>query len=113
MMSAGRVRERWGVLGPRLEITRAGRRALAGTQTHPAEDTSPEALYEQLCAWRQSRARAERRLPYFVLSNVALRAIVRERPTTVPRLMALPGVGVERGRAYGPEILAILAESPS
>jgi ribonuclease D len=66
---------------------------------------------EQLLAWRQAQARAERRLPCFVLTRPTLRAILREQPRTIPELMAVPGVGVERGRAYGEEILRILRGS--
>jgi ATP-dependent DNA helicase RecQ len=109
VMRGGLVRERWSVpAGPRLQLTRAGQRALAGAPREAAVELPADLLYEQLCAWRKARASAERRLPYFVLSNAALRAIARERPASVPRLMALPGVGVERGRAYGPEILPIV-----
>jgi hypothetical protein len=108
VMRAGLVRERWRVLEARLHLTRAGQRALEGDGSAPTTEMTADLLYEQLCAWRQARGQAERRLPYFVLSNAALKAIARERPDTVPRLMAVPGVGVERGRAYGPEILRIV-----
>jgi ATP-dependent DNA helicase RecQ len=124
----GWILERWRLMGRPLLLTKAGRRALermTDDQRPTTNETdaswvvgpsslvasrSEEDLLEQLRAWRQAQARAERRLPYFVLADGALRAIARERPRTVPRLMALPGVGVERGRAYGPEILRIVAE---
>jgi ATP-dependent DNA helicase RecQ len=116
LLRTGLVIERWRLLGPELRLTQAGRRALrVAIGEAPAEPSArrpaPSAeLLEQLHAWRQAQARAERRLPIFVLSNAALRAIARERPRTVTQLMALPGVGIERGRAYGPEILRLCAE---
>jgi superfamily II DNA helicase RecQ len=134
LMRAGLITERWRLLNTELRLTQAGRRLLAtapGSRL-PAPGPTDEAahcravcprpqsgagsrepgaeLLEQLHAWRRAQARAERRLPIFVLSNAALRAIARERPRTVTQLMALPGVGIERGRAYGPEILRLLGE---
>jgi ATP-dependent DNA helicase RecQ len=110
LLLAGLVIGRRHLLGSHLVLTRAGRRVLRGEEG--AERASFDEVLEQLRGWRQAQARAERRPPFFLLTDATLRAIARERPRTIPQFMAVPGVGVERGRAYGGDILRLLRDDP-
>lgn len=110
LLRAGLVIGRRHLLGSQLVLTQAGRRVLRGEEG--AERASFDEVLEQLRGWRQAQARAERRPPFFLLTDATLRAIARERPRTIPQLMAVPGVGVERGRAYGGDILRLLRVDP-
>jgi superfamily II DNA helicase RecQ len=110
LMRAGLVIGRRHLLGGHLVLTQAGHRVLRGEER--VERAPFEEVLEQLRGWRQAQARAERRPPFFLLTDATLRAIARERPRTIPQLMAVPGVGVERGRAYGGDILRLLNDDP-
>jgi hypothetical protein len=110
LLRAGLVIGRRHLLASHLVLTQAGHRARRREER--AEKASFGEMLEQLKGWRQAQARAERRPAFFLLTDATLRAIARDRPRTVPELMALPGVGVERGRAYGGDILRILHDDP-
>ena len=45
-------------------------------------------------------------LPYHIMNNVALQSIQTKRPTSIPDLAILPGMGEIRAKKYGADILA-------
>ena len=45
-------------------------------------------------------------LPYHIMNNVALQSIQAKRPTSIPDLAILPGMGEVRAKKYGADILA-------
>jgi hypothetical protein len=45
-------------------------------------------------------------LPYHIMNNVALQSIQAKRPTSIPDLAILPGMGDVRAKKYGADILA-------
>ena len=45
-------------------------------------------------------------LPYHIMNNVAIESISTNRPTSIPDLAILPGMGDVRAKKYGADILA-------
>ncbi|MEK4509629.1 HRDC domain-containing protein [Paenibacillus sp. FSL K6-2524] len=66
-----------------------------------------EPLYLELCSWRRKKASSERKAPYLIASNRLLRMISVFRPQTVEELLQLPGVGENKAKEYGPELLEL------
>ncbi|PWH06838.1 ATP-dependent DNA helicase [Brachybacterium endophyticum] len=67
-----------------------------------------EETLENLRLWRRGRS-AQAGVPaYTVLTDAALAAIAERAPRSEEELLAVPGVGADRARRYGGEILEIL-----
>ena len=109
-----------------LKITPAGRRLLRGELTprllkpaqrprkesraaHDSWDGVDRDLFDALREWRRRQA-AERRLaPFIVMSDATLRDLARARPSSLPRLRAIHGIGEKKCADYGEELLAEIA----
>jgi ATP-dependent DNA helicase RecQ len=80
----------------------------------PTESLTPTqlALDESLRAWRKSEAEHLGLPQFFVLGASALRTIVLERPTTLPQLQAIPGIGPDKIEKFGPAILTLCNAQP-
>ena len=106
---AGTVR--WALLlsyaDGRESKSRSGQRR---TPTTP--NLAPELLplYETLRTWRAARAQDERIPAFQVFSNAELAEICLRAPTTLSRLMELKGVGAEKKKRYGEDVLAIVSQ---
>ncbi|WP_353071292.1 RecQ family ATP-dependent DNA helicase [Tunturiibacter gelidoferens] len=71
-------------------------------------------LQSNLIEWRKKEAAKAHVPDFFVLSASVLHAIVVARPTTIPSLMAISGIGPEKADRYGADIVALCrAEAPS
>jgi len=67
-----------------------------------------EELFARLRSWRAEQA-GERKVPaYVVFSDATLTAIAESRPSSVPQLMAVPGIGKMKLDMYGPAVLALV-----
>ncbi|MBA3525114.1 MAG: HRDC domain-containing protein, partial [Geodermatophilaceae bacterium] len=67
-----------------------------------------EALFERLRTWRSAQA-GERKVPaYVVFSDATLTAIAQARPSSVPQLLAVPGIGSTKLDLYGDDVLALV-----
>jgi ATP-dependent exoDNAse (exonuclease V) alpha subunit len=69
-----------------------------------------ETLFTKLKTWRSQRAAADKVPAYLVAHDKALSAIAATPPATPEQLLALPGFGKRKVEAYGPDILALIAE---
>ena len=69
-------------------------------------------LMAALRAWRLERARTDAVPPYVVAHDTTLAAIADARPTTLPGLRRVKGMGPAKLDRYGDEILAVLASVP-
>jgi DNA helicase II / ATP-dependent DNA helicase PcrA len=67
------------------------------------------ALLEALHAWRSDLARRTSKPTYTVLGDATLSAIAELKPTTVPELARVQGIGPAKIDRYGPELLALVA----
>lgn len=70
-----------------------------------------EELFERLRSWRKQRA-AEASVPAFVIfSDATLEAIAERRPGSLQELLKVHGVGRAKLDDYGPDVLAVIAQS--
>ncbi len=117
LMNAGLARQSSGEY-PVVEITSAGRDALAAkttpTLTLPAESISvrsgnvPVETLDRLRQWRLETARAAGVPAYVVFHDATLAAIASARPTSLPELLRVSGVGESKLRKYGDAVLEVL-----
>jgi ATP-dependent DNA helicase RecQ len=122
LISAGLARQSSGEY-PVVEITAAGRDALAGKTTPsltlPAESTSvrsgdvPVETLDRLRHWRLETARAAGVPAYVVFHDTTLAAIAAAKPTSLAELLRVSGVGESKLRKYGDEVLEVLRAAPA
>lgn len=96
---------------PKAEAAAAPRRSTTSTNgTSGAVDLSPDAaaLFDRLRAWRTSTAKDEGRAPYMIFHDATLRQIAVEKPTTLPELRGINGVGEHKLAKYGQQLLDAL-----
>jgi DNA helicase II / ATP-dependent DNA helicase PcrA len=67
------------------------------------------ALEARLRAWRLQRAQRDGVPAYVIFPDSTLRALVAQRPGTLPELEGVRGLGPTRVERYGPEVLEVLA----
>lgn len=67
-----------------------------------------EALYEQLLAWRENTAAAEKVMPGMVLSEKTMAAIAHKLPETLKALGMVKGVGPQKAAQYGAELIGLI-----
>jgi DNA helicase-2/ATP-dependent DNA helicase PcrA len=75
----------------------------------PTHDPSADPLFAALRAWRSEQARAEAVPAYVVAHDQTLAAIADARPSTMPALRRVRGMGQAKLDKYGDEILRIVA----
>jgi len=122
LINAGLARQSSGEY-PVVEITSAGRDALAGKTspalTLPAQSTSvrpedvPVETLDRLRRWRLETARAAGVPAYVVFHDTTLAAIASARPTSLNELLRVSGVGESKLRKYGEEVLEVLRAAPA
>ncbi|HEY0187703.1 MAG TPA: ATP-dependent DNA helicase UvrD2 [Cellulomonas sp.] len=71
------------------------------------------ALLTALESWRADLARRTAKPTYTVLGDATLAAIAELKPTTVPELARVQGIGPAKIDRYGPELLALVAGRPA
>jgi ATP-dependent DNA helicase UvrD/PcrA len=65
-------------------------------------------VYDALKSWRLKRAKADEVPAYVVFHNSTLAEIAERRPSSIPELASIPGVGPTKLERYGDEVLAAL-----
>jgi superfamily II DNA helicase RecQ len=73
------------------------------------EDERP--LFDALRSWRNDKARAEGKPAYLYLTNREIQEIARRLPDSLAALRAIEGIGDNKVRDVGEEILTIVAAS--
>ena len=68
------------------------------------------ALFEELRAWRSDVAKERSRPAYTVFADATLRDIAVVKPTSLPRLSLIHGVGATKLQEYGSQVLALLRD---
>jgi ATP-dependent DNA helicase RecQ len=82
-------------------------KAPAASPTRSAAEPDA-ALREYLREWRRETANEQRMPAYVVLHDTTLEEICRIRPSSIPALLKITGVGERKAELYGQEILAVL-----
>ena len=72
-------------------------------------DASTVALFEALREWRAGVAKERSHPAYTVFPDVTLQSIAIIKPTTLPQLSAVHGVGAVKLKEYGAHVLGIVA----
>ena len=67
-------------------------------------------LFEALRAWRRNEAARQHVPPYVIFHDATLAEIARTKPTTLPALAAISGVGESKLEHYGEAVLALVAK---
>ena len=105
-----------GAKAPELTRQEQARRARDARSKLPPS-TRPTAgpdrdLFEALRAWRRAEAAAAD-VPAFVIFNDAtLAAVAEHRPTTMTRLLDVPGIGPVKAERFGRDLLRLVSEAP-
>ncbi|QHO90741.1 ATP-dependent DNA helicase [Actinomyces sp. 432] len=73
-------------------------------------DPSTVALFEQLRAWRSQVAKAGSKPAYTVFADATLRSIAVVKPSVLPQLSLIRGVGAVKLKEYGPDVLRVVRE---
>lgn len=76
-------------------------------QPQPASHGDP--VFEALREWRAGRARVDEMPAFVVAHDSTLAAIAEARPTSLPALRRVRGMGPAKLEKYGTEILAVIA----
>jgi ATP-dependent DNA helicase RecQ len=100
----------------RREAPPVSRRSPTGSSAPKATVELPaeaEAVFERLRAWRAATAKEEGVPAYVVFHDATLRQIAVERPTTLDGVGAISGIGENKLRKYGQQVLDTLAEAPT
>ncbi len=92
------------VCGVPLQL--ASQRAVRRCATCPSD--YDEELFDRLRTWRAEQA-GERKIPaYVVFNDATLTAIAQSRPSSVPQLLSVPGIGRTKLDLYGAALLALV-----
>jgi ATP-dependent DNA helicase RecQ len=67
-------------------------------------------LFDALRVWRREAANERAVPPYVIFSDATLRELARVRPSTLPRLQRIYGLGERKLAEFGPAVLARIAE---
>jgi ATP-dependent DNA helicase RecQ len=81
-------------------------RAAVAEAALPAE---AEALFQRLRAWRAATAKEEGVPAYVIFHDATLRQIAVERPATPAAVGSISGIGENKLRKYGQQVLDTLA----
>ena len=76
----------------------------------PGDSEHSEEVFQALRQWRLGASRAAGKPAYMVFSDATLLAIAETRPSDVPALLDIPGVGEVKAQAYGDKVLEIVAQ---
>ena len=71
-----------------------------------------EPLFDALRALRRRLADEQQVPPYVVFHDATLRTIAATRPTDMPALLAIAGIGAAKAERYGEEVLQTVSASP-
>jgi len=85
----------------------AGNKFKAGLPAKPATEDDI-GLREYLGEWRRATAKEQGVAAFVVLHDTSLDEIVRRRPSSIPDLLRITGIGVRKADLYGQGILSAL-----
>jgi DNA helicase-2/ATP-dependent DNA helicase PcrA len=76
-----------------------------------ARSATDQRILEKLQGWRRERAKVDAVPAYVVAHDATLVAIAESRPSSIPALRRIKGMGPQKLERYGPDILAIVTEA--
>jgi superfamily II DNA helicase RecQ len=67
-----------------------------------------QAFYEILMGWREAKAAKNQLMPNMILTEKAAAAIAEKLPATLKKLSAIKGVGAQKAKQYGNDIIGLI-----
>ena len=93
----------------RREQERVRTRSKRAAKTAPVDlDDEGQALFQRLRSWRAETAKEQAVPAYVVFSDATLAGIAQARPTSLPDLRGVSGVGEAKLERYGEAVLAVV-----
>lgn len=102
-----------GVVASRTRSTGTSQRARSkqlAAEFEEENDPSTVALFEELRAWRAGVAKERSKPAYTVLADATLRSVAVVKPTALPQLSLIRGIGAVKLQEYGADVLRIVRE---
>ena len=99
--------------GSRTTSTRSTTARTNGIRTADQLDDAGRELLEALRSWRLARARAAATPAFVICNDRTLIEIAMTRPSSATELLSVYGFGEVKAARFGPELLAIVAGTPS
>lgn len=93
-----------------VQIARKERRRKSKSESESWEGVDP-ALFESLRKFRRELAAARGVPAYIILGDRSLREVARLRPTTLPQLAEVYGIGEKKLVDLGPKIIEVVSQS--
>jgi ATP-dependent DNA helicase RecQ len=94
---------------PRVIRSRAASSSSRAAPTETALPAGAEAVFQRLRTWRAATAKEEGVPAYVVFHDATLRQIAVERPATLAAVGSISGIGENKLRKYGQQVLDTLA----
>jgi ATP-dependent DNA helicase RecQ len=85
--------------------TSPSRKTTATERTTPVDKPN---IHPTLQTWRSRLASRHRIAPFYILNNATLVAITTVKPKTIEQLRAIKGIGSQKLKNYGEDIIAII-----
>src|SRR6202007_3100512 len=92
-----------------IAASKAAVRQTVAVTSYSRPATEPDAeLREYLREWRRNTAKEQGMPAYVVLHDTTLEEICRIRPSSIPELRRITGIGERKAELYGQQILGLL-----
>ena len=97
---------------PKRPSRRSGARGAGLAKANSDLDADAAALFQRLREWRAEQARSQGVPAYVVFADATLRELATTRPSTLPALAGIGGVGQKKLETYGDAVLEVLSATP-
>jgi ATP-dependent DNA helicase RecQ len=87
-----------------------GEKAKKGAADESSWEGVDRGMFEVLRAWRFERAKLAGMPPYIIFSDATLRELCRVRPSTLPKLLLVYGIGSKKVEQFGEPLLRTIVE---
>ena len=75
------------------------------------DDAQTQALFDKLKAWRKKIAEEENIPPYYIFNDKTLAQLANQKPSNTRGLLAINGIGEQKARKFGEDLISIISES--
>ncbi len=92
----------------KAELALPKKKAVLHKKTELKDDAATQALFDRLKAWRKKFAEEENVPPYFIFNDKTLVEIANQKPSTRSGLLSISGIGEQKAKKFGDDILRII-----
>lgn len=99
---------------PVVMVTQSGHQLLDGKESFILKQILPiqpkeDGLLTSLTTFRRKQATIHQLPAYMILSDNVLQALNQQRPSSTEQLLSIRGIGPQKARQFGPDILRLIA----